>query len=104
MHSDRSFCSHHEEGPAQSNEARIHAEIARLNARLDELEKNLLAQMRRLQNEWAADLKRLEFRAEEMERRSKKLQLRLEAVERRLRFELARNQQPESGFDKIGIA
>lgn len=96
--------SHHKEGSAQINEAHINAEIARLNARLDELEKKLLAQIRRMQNEWAADFKRLEFRMDEMERRGKMLQLRLEAAERQLRFELARNQQPELGFDKIGIA
>lgn len=92
------------EGTAPINEARIDVEIVRLNARLDELEKNMSAKMQRIQNDWAADFKRLELRVEEMERRSKMLQLRLEAAERQLRFELARNQQPELGFDKIGIA
>lgn len=83
---------------------RANKEIERLNARLDELEKFLRAKMERLQNELAADFRRLELRVSEMERQNKTLLLRLEATERQLRFELAKNHQAELGFDKIGIA
>ncbi len=83
----------------------LNQEVERLTARLDELEKALTQKLGKLQNEFAADMKRIELRMDEIERRNKTLLLRLEVAERRLQFfEMGHLSRPDIGFDKIGIA
>lgn len=82
----------------------LEREVERLNARMDELERDVSAKFEKFQAEYAADLKRVELRLDELERKNKKLLVRLEAAERRLQFEASALNRPDIGFDKIGIA
>lgn len=82
----------------------LEREVARLNARMDELEHEVNAKFEKLQAEYEADLKRVELRLDDFERKNKKLLVRLEAAERRLQFETGALNRPDIGFDKIGIA
>jgi predicted nucleic acid-binding Zn-ribbon protein len=82
----------------------LESEIARLNARVDELERYTAEKIESLQTEMKAEMKRVELRLEELELKNKKLLLRLEVIERRMQFEAANLNRPAIGFDKIGIA
>lgn len=84
--------------------AQLEREITRLNARLDEMEHEMNAKFEKFQAEYLADLNRVELRLDDLERKNKKLLVRLEVAERRLQFETNALNRPDIGFDKIGIA
>ena len=83
---------------------RLRAELAYFRRRLDEFEASVDLRFAELRDELHAEVKRLEIRMQEMERQNKALRLRVEATERALRQLPGIQQQASSTDEKIGLA
>jgi hypothetical protein len=83
---------------------RLRAELAYFRRRLDEFEASVDLRFAELRNELHAEIKRLEMRMQEMERQNKALLLRVEATERALRQLPGIQQRSSSTDEKIGLA
>jgi len=82
----------------------LRAEAAYWQQRLEELEASVEARLENMKREFYAELRRLEWRVEEAEKRNKMLNLRLQALEKELRK--LPSLQPQAGAPdhKIGLA
>ncbi|MCI0697362.1 hypothetical protein L0337_35820 [candidate division KSB1 bacterium] len=83
---------------------RLRAELAYFRRRLDEFEASVDKRFAELRDELHAEVKKLEIRMQEMERQNKTLRLRVEATERALRQLPGIQIQSSSSDEKIGLA
>ncbi len=82
----------------------LRAEAAYWQHRLDELEASVDARLENMKREFYAELRHLEMRVEEAEKRNKMLNLRLQALEKELRRLPGLQPQAEAPDHKIGLA
>jgi hypothetical protein len=83
---------------------RRRAELAYFHQRLDEFAANVDKRFAAMQQEFYAELKRLQMRVEEAEKRNKVLSLRMQALERELRKLPSIHLDGSSPDNKIGLA
>lgn len=83
---------------------RMRAEMAYWRKRLDELEASVEARLAAMKQEFYAELKKLELRVEEAEKRNKMLELRLQAIEQGLRKLPGIQSEIQLSDSKIGLA
>jgi len=83
---------------------RLRAEMIYIRKRLDKFEASVDARFAAMRHEFYAELKKLELRVEESEKRNKMLVLRLQALERELRKLPSIDLQVASSDNKIGLA
>jgi hypothetical protein len=83
---------------------RRRAELAYFHQRLDEFAANVDNRFAAMRQEFYAELKALQMRVEEAEKRNKVLALRLQALERELRKLPSIHPDGSSRDDKIGLA